>query len=566
MVLQRDKPIRIFGFAKPNDVVSVSIGKQTKREGKASQEGKWSIEFDPIAIGQDVSTITVLNQTSNEQVQIQDVLLGDVWVMGGQSNMEFDLYKVYDGDLEVVSAHFPQIRLLTIPADAGPEKRMTFQALDEFNDWTGESEWKGRWDACTPKTARMFSAIGYVFGRRLHQAGQIPIGLIDASRGGTTVETWTSRESLQKIPDGNKLVSFWDKQVADFDPDADLAKQMQNWERHAAEQRKIGREPRPKPQKRPGPALDQNRPANCFNRMLAVMDGLAVRGVVWHQGYNNALGDARPRLYADALQAMIGDWRTVFRDENLPFGIVSFSSGGEPQTRDNFEVRMIDPSAYIREAQFRAARELKHVSYVAAWDEQMNWYHPFKKIALAERIARWAMAETLKLDITWKPASLVSHEILENQIVLTFDVEVKPHDSRDFEGFAIAGEDRHFYPAYARHWIKGKDPQGKEQSDLKRIVVSHPLVPKPVAVRHAWARNPLGNATSGESRIRIHPVPGFRTDTWDFPEAPIVPNDDPKTAEHRRILAEMRRQAENWAKDRRKAEAQRILDGLEANR
>ena len=563
MVLQRDKPFRVFGFAKPDDEISIAIGKLSVGKTKTADDGRWSAQFAPIATGSVVSQIRVNNLTSHEEVQINDVLLGDVWVLGGQSNMELELHKIHDGDLEVLSANYPQIRLMTIPKGSGPETLTNFNSLNEFNSWASYHEWKGRWETCTPETVRNFAAIGYVFGRRLHQVGQVPIGLIDASRGGTTVETWVSRASLEKIPDAAKWIGLWDERVAKFDPEADLAQQLENWERHAEQQREIGKEPRPEPEVRPGPALDMNRPANCYNQMLMVLDGLSVKGAIWHQGYNNALGDARPKLYGQMFQTMITDWRTVFRDEELPFGIIGFSAGGEPQTNDNFESQMIDPAPYIREAQFRAAQEMKNVAYIASWDQQMNWYHPFKKVQLGERMARWAITTTLEKSVPWESPLCVSHEIVDSTIVVKFDRDVNTHDSREFEGFAIAGEDRRFYPVNGIPFVTGKDDRGRDQLDRSRVTVSHPLVPKPVAVRYAWARNPLGNGVNGAQHGRTIPIPGFRTDTWDFPEAPLVQNDDPATNEHRAGLNKLRRQAEEWTKDRKLAEARLVVESLE---
>jgi sialate O-acetylesterase len=560
MVLQRDKPVRIFGFARANDEIAVAIGDLSGKT-EAGADGRWSVEFAPIPLGTPISDIQVKNISSDELVKVDDVLLGDVWVLGGQSNMEFELKKVYDGDLEMLSAHFPQVRILTIPKGAAPDEATNFESLNEFNSWSNYHEWKGRWDACTPETVANFSATGYVFGRRLHQASQIPIGLIDASRGGTTVETWTSRDSLEKIPDAAKLVGLWDQRSAEFDPEADLAQQIENWEKHAEAQRKQGKDPRPKPTElRPGPALDMNRPGNCYNSMLAVIDGLAVRGAIWNQGYNNALGDARPRLYGEVFQTMICDWRSAFRDEELPFGIVGFSAGGEPQTLDNFETRMIDAAPYIREAQFRAAREMKNVGYVASWDQQMNWYHPFKKVELGERMARWALAITLGHRITWQAPANVKQDIVDGAIVVTFDRDVKTHDGRDFEGFAIAGEDRHFYPTAGKRFVKGKDDRGRDQFDNKRVTVSHPLVPNPVAVRYAWARNPLGNGVSGEHHGSTLAIPGFRTDSWNYPEAPVVPQNDPVLGKLKSEINSLRQQAEKWAQERKLAEARWIIE------
>lgn len=560
MVLQRDKPIRIFGSAQPNDQISVSFSDK-ETTAKTDSKGNWIAKLPPLAANSKPAIVRVKNITRNEERLIKDVLVGDVWVLGGQSNMELELHKIFDGDLEVLSANHPNIRLMTVPKNVGPKKVPSFDSLNEFNSWSKYYEWKGRWDLCTPKTVRNFSAIGYIFGRRLHLATQVPIGLVDVSRGGTTVETWTSRESLEKIPRSKQLVGIWDQRVAEYDPESDLAEQLKNWERQAKQQRKNGKEPRPKPtEARPGPGQDMNRPANCYNGMLSPLEGLCVKGVIWHQGYNNALADARPNLYNQMFQSMIGDWRTLFRDASLPFGIIGFSAGGKPQTMENFEEQMVDAAPFIREAQLDAAKNLKNVGYIASWDQQMNWYHPFKKSQLGERMARWALDTTTETKVTWQPAIAVKHEIVDSQIIVTFDREVNTHDSRDFEGFAIAGEDRHFYPATGKWFIKGKDAKGRELFDRKRIVVSNPLIQEPVAVRYAWARNPIGNGVSAEHQGRHLPIPGFRTDDWDYPEAPIVGPRDRALGAHRAEINSLRKKAKVWAKARRVQEAELFIN------
>lgn len=563
-VLQREKPLRIFGNGVPGNPLIVTLSPQLIKQTRTGADGRWSVEFPALKTGTPIEHILVRDLTTGKQVKSKDILLGDVWVLGGQSNMEFELHKVYDGDLEILSANHPNIRLMTVPKGAGPEKRRHVRALNEFNSWAKYYEQKGSWRASTPKTVRNFSANGYLFGVRLHLATRVPIGLIDASRGGTCVETWTSRETLAQIEGTAKLNAQWDARAASFDPAADLAQQMKNWERRAAQQRKQGKKPGPKPKVRPGPALDMNRPSNCYNGMLFPLAGFAVRGAIWNQGYNNALADARPRLYAQVFQAMIRDWRRLFRDEQLPFGIIGFSAGGQPQTAENFQACMVDAAPFIREAQFRAAREMKSVGYIASWDQQMNWYHPFKKAQLSERIARWALATTAGKKLPFEPAALIKHEVKGDQIVLTFDRNVATHDSRDFEGFAIAGENRLFYPTRGTPVVKGKDRRGRNQYQRNQITVSHPLVRTPVAVRFAWARNPLGNGVTGAHHGRDLPIPGFRTDDWDLPEAPIAPNNGPKIREHRKKLRELKRRAQKWDAERKIAEARHVLEAHEA--
>ena len=164
------------------------------------------------------------------------MLVGDVWVLGGQSNMEDVLESVYHGDVEVASANHPAIRLLTIPVNAGPKPLAEFPRINEYNAWTRHHEQKGSWFVCSPETVRRFSAIGYIFGRRLHLASRVPIGLIDASRGGTMVEAWTSRETLATLPEAAPLLKEWDERIAAHDPQKDLQGRIQRWRGQTGEE------------------------------------------------------------------------------------------------------------------------------------------------------------------------------------------------------------------------------------------------------------------------------------------------------------------------------------------
>lgn len=220
----------------------------------------------------------------------------------------------------------------------------------------------------------------------------VPIGLIDASWGGTTIEAWTARAKLATIPQSKGLTDEWDKTIAEYDPAASLKALIEEWKIGCAEAKRNGHEPDPKPtEPEPAPATDRNNPGAAFNGMIAPISGFNIKGVIFNQGFNNALGNARPRLYAKVFKAMIQDWRRAFRDESLPFGIIGLTAGGQPQTRENFELRMVDPGPFIREGQFKAGQELDNVCFMPAYDQQMPWYHPHKKFELGERTARWAL-------------------------------------------------------------------------------------------------------------------------------------------------------------------------------
>jgi sialate O-acetylesterase len=555
MVLQRDKPVKIWGMADPREEVKIEFGGQVKTT-VANQQGEWFTFLDAMSANAQPADMKVSGKASS--VLFTNVLVGDVWVLGGQSNMEFDLARIFHGDAEILSANFPAIRLMTIPSSANIEPKKDFERINEYDSWYDRYDKKGSWFICSPETVPTFSGMGYIFGRRLYMASQIPIGLVDASLGGTTVEAWISPETLKKMPENDSLLLQWNHKVATYDPENDLKEKIKNWEIRNAARIKEGLEPAPKPtEPSPYPAYDRNFPGSSYTGMVAVFAGLTVKGAVFHQGYNNALEDSRPKQYASNFKALINDWRQTFNDVNLPFGIIEFSAGGEPQTHDNYEVRMLDPSPYIREGQFKASREIPNTGYVCSYDQQVNWYHPQKKIEVAERMARWALSTQYGFDLKWEPTVCKNVERLKDRIIITFDKEVKTSDDRPIEGFAIAGSDRHFFPAKAAY-VKTQNEQGKPDFDKRRIEVWNSLCPDPVEVRYAWARNPLGNLANVE--CPIIPVPLFRTDNWDYPEAPYSMEG---FAEHRIRMKKLRKEAEEITKSRIIKEAKQKLEEFE---
>lgn len=551
MVLQRDKPVKIWGWAEPQEKVKVEFAGQVKTT-VANQQGEWFTFLDAMSANAQPADMRISGRESS--VLFSNVLVGDVWVLGGQSNMEFDLARIFHGDVEILSANFPAIRLMTIPSSANLKPQKDFERINEYDSWYDRYDKKGSWFICSPETVPTFSGMGYIFGRRIYMASQVPIGLVDASLGGTTVEAWISPETLKKMPENDSLLMQWNEKVTNYDPEEDLKEKIKNWEIRSAARKKEGLEPAPKPtEPSPHPAYDRNFPGSSYTGMVAVIAELTVKGAVFHQGYNNALEDSRPKQYAANFKALINDWRQTFNDTDLPFGIIEFSAGGEPQTLDNYEVRMLDPSPDIREGQFKAFKEIPNTGYVCSYDQQVNWYHPQKKTKAAERMARWALSTQYGFDLKWEPAICTNVERLKDKIIITFDREVKTSDDRPIEGFAIAGNDRHFFPAKAAY-VKTQDEKGQQVADKRRIEVWNNLCVDPVELRYAWARNPLGNLVNVE--CPIIPVPLFRTDQWEYPEAPYQPDD---YAAHRIKMKNLRQQAGEMARLRITREAEQLL-------
>ncbi len=428
-----------------------------------------------------------------------------------------------------MSANYPNIRILTIPAQNGPDNQPGFPRLYEWSGWFSRHFRKGDWDVCSPDIARQLSAIGYVFARRVHMASRIPIGVIDVSRGGTTVETWTPDPVLRKLasPRVRSLLAEWDEKVAQYDPQQDLEARIMAHRTRVANLRKQGEEipaDLTEPSDlRPGPAMDQNRPGNCYASMIAPIAGLAVKGAIFHQGYNNCFhGSQGAVLYYDIFPEMITAWRAAFEDPELAFGIISLCTEGKRQTRDNFCEQMLNAGPFIREAQYKTFLDFynagdQNIGFTSTYDLRRRWYHPQLKVPAGERIARWALATQygFRRDIRWKPPIVREMRIEEGRLVLRMDTAVSGvDDGGPIEGFAIAGADKRFHPADAVHLVTGKDSRGREQRDARLIVLSSQIVPQPEHYRYAWARSPLGNLqVGGNSDI---PLATQRSDDWSW--------------------------------------------------
>ncbi len=531
MVVQRDKPVVIWGWAAPGEEVTVSFGND-RQTTQAAADRTWRVTLASRPANAAPQQLVV--QGKDARLVLDNVLVGDVWLLGGQSNMEFELEKVENGQLEVVSANFPNIRVLTVPYAVGPEPRHSFPRLHEWSDWFGRHFRKGDWDECTPAIARELSAIGYTFARRVHLASQVPIGVIDASRGGTTVETWTPLARLRTLdePYLREKLADWDRRVATWDAQKDLEQRVtQN--RRWVEQQVAASKPVPDDRKhdpsdlRPGPIADANHPGHCYAGMIAPLAGLAVKGVLFHQGYNNAF-DGMPGvgLYRAVLPELLRAWRAAFGDPKLPFGILSLCTEGYPQTRDDYCEKMLDTGIYIREAHYHTFLELfragdTNVGFASTSDLRRRWYHPQVKIPAGERIARWALATQYGFgrELEWKPPLLTGMAVRDDALVLQLDTPVGDPEDGAIVGFAIAGDDRCFQPADVAYLEVGKDDRGQPRFDQKQLVLRSPLVPSPKHFRYAWGRNPLANLQAiGNKDL---PFATQRSDDWNVGEVPL---------------------------------------------
>ena len=531
MVLQRDKPVSIWGWANAGAEIVVSFGGNDQTVS-AANDNTWKVTLPTMAANAEPQTMII--KAANKTLTLDNILIGDVWVLGGQSNMEFPLDRIENGELEIISANFPNIRILTVPAMNGPDKKPGFARLHEWSGWFGRHYRKGDWDECSPEIVRELSAIGYVFARRLHMASQVPIGVIDASRGGTTVETWTPDAMLRKLnaPPLKTVMQEWDQKVADWDSQGDLDERIESYRQKVERFKKEGREmPANETEPtdlRPGPATDQNRPGNCYASMIGPLEGLKIKGAIFHQGYNNCFnGTQGTIMYRHVFPEMIASWRAAFNDPEMPFGILSLCTEGTVQTLDNYCEMMANPGPFIREAQYQTFLDLyqagdKNIGFTSTYDLRRRWYHPQLKIPAGERIARWALATQYGFErsIRWKPPIVTGMKVEGDRIELQLDEPASAvDDGGPILGFAVAGEDRKFHPALAKHLVIGKNDRGQPQTDKKVLVLSSSMVSNPVHYRYAWGRSPLGNLQA--DRITDIPFATQRSDDWSLENVPL---------------------------------------------
>ena len=527
MVLQRDKPITIWGWAPVGSEVEVSFGKRSAIAKAAGEKERWQVTFDSQPANSQGQELMV--KAGEEVIRMENILIGDLWVMNGQSNMAFALKAVYQNTFESAQAHLPLMRHLRINSYAESEHVETDLEEKDLNGNDPDKNWK----VVTPEVALDMGAIGYVFGSRLQRVLQIPIGIIDNSRGGASMESLVPRHKFKEHPMAAEYLAWVEKRQVEFDWEEALKKPVEKWEKTVAGQRKKGvaedKLP-PKPSRETlrswnVPGRSPSDAASCYNGMFGVFKGLNVKGVAFHQGFNNAMMNTscKPKFYRVLMKLMVDGWREDFNDPQLPVAIIGLCAGGKAQTRLNFEELGFSTAAYIRESQrlgLADSKDLANTAFIPSYDQKIPQLHTKKKKELGLRSARWALKTIYGMeDIVWDTANLLSAEPEDGKILLTFDKPVLPDDfGSELEGFSIADRSGVHYLAHAVPvQVKNKNERNKQ------ILVSSPLVKDPVSVRYAWARAPMANLKV--NGIPWQPLHSFRTDAIDF--TPEVAHQDP---------------------------------------
>ncbi|CAN5141096.1 sialate O-acetylesterase [soil metagenome] len=548
MVLQRDKPIAIWGWAAAGTEVTVTLGEQTATGKAAGEKGRWEVVFKEQPANARGQSLSI--KTGDQMIKMDNILIGDIWVMNGQSNMAIALRTIHEGQFEASMAHLPLLRHFRIQAGAESENVET-DISDQYINAPNSPD--KNWSVCTPEVALQMGAIGYIFGSRIQRSLQIPIGIIDNGRGGASMESLVPRHQFAKHPDAAEYLAWVDQRRAAFREKDFLMAELDKWKtahdqwekQKATDLAKGVTTTRKEPKKPDGsirtwsvPGRTPSDAASCYNGMFGVFKGLNIKGVAFHQGFNNAMNNTscNPKFYRTLMKLMVEGWREDFSDPKLPVAVIELCAGGTAQTHLNFETEGFSTAAYIREAQRLGLNDLNdplHTAFIPCYDQKIPQLHPQKKKELGIRTAHWALNSVYgKTEIPWTTAKLVSAVPEGSQMLLTFDKPVFPDDmSSVIEGFSIADKSGEYYMAHAA--VKAiKDNAMKN----RQILVSSPLVREPVAVRYAWARSPLGNLkVEGKPWQPLH---SFRTDSWDF-TAEVKHSDPDGPKKNAEIIKEM---------------------------
>jgi len=477
-VLQRDRPVPLWGRAGPRAVVTVEYRGQ-KLQAAADGSGRWRVALAAMAAAADGADLSVTTATG-EAVTLHDVVVGEVWLASGQSNMEWSLSGVRDAAAEIAAASHPLIRHLRVehvPSDTPADSVAT-----------------GGWKVCTPATAGEFTAVGYFFARDLAQKLGVPVGLIHSSWGATPIESWLALDVLQKSKAWPRFNAEWQEALKVFPQrQAEYPALEAAWRKASIEEQTTGKKnPLNWPHPPVGPGTEF-APGALFNGMIRPLAPYALRGALWYQGESN-VGHAEE--YAELLPLMIRNWRDQWDGSDFPFYVVQLPNYADTHPGGRKWAR-------LREAQSKVA-VLPNVGMVVTIDVGNSLdIHPPNKRPVGERLAQLALVQAYGKAGDW------SGPVFQTAIRAGSSMRVRfahaaglASRTPEIGGFEIAGEDRVFHRAMV-------------QLDDRSVIVSSPEVPEPVAVRYAWTNDPACPLVNAAGL----PAAPFRTDDWPVSEA-----------------------------------------------
>jgi len=475
-VFQREVDFPVIGKADPGAEVEVQWqGKDFKV--KAGTDGKWLVRLDPSPANEKGQVLKVTSGTNS--IVVSDILIGEVWLASGQSNMEWKLKQIGAQSAEAEKADDPLLRLVGIshtPAHAPSESVKT------------------TWNLTTKGSALNFSAVAYFFGRELRKDLKVPVGLIQSAVGGTPAEAWTPIEFLKSdvafakaVNDREEYPNWYPQLVAKYERD-ELAYNLE-----VKEAQKTGAKPPKKPRAPHAPDKNPNLASVLWNGMIHPLVPYPIRGVIWYQGEANAY---RAEVYEKLLTGMIEAWRKAWGQGDFPFLIVQLADfnyneeGGSGTTW-----------AKLRDAQSAVAEHVKKtgMAVILGLGEPED-IHPQRKMEVGERLALWAKKIAYGKDVVCQGPVFDSVKYSGVEAIVSFRPltgGLKSSDQKEVGGFAVAGSDKQFKPAQAR-------------LDKNQVILKSSEVANPAFVRYAWCNRPADANLTDESNLPARP---FRTDT-----------------------------------------------------
>jgi sialate O-acetylesterase len=479
MVLQQNQKIPIWGKADPGEAITVRFAGQSKN-ASATADGRWMVKLDPLRAN---ATPATLNISGKNTIELKNILVGEVWLVAGQSNMQRLLSETANGDAAMSAANHPQIRLFNV------SRQVAFKHAPPP---------LATWQACSPQSVKEFSAAGYYFGVELENALHVPIGLINASYGGSQAEAWTPVEYLLASDDLRPTVErtkIWDEERARVRVEYDGA--LKKWREESDKAKAAGARPSPSPAV-PDALREYRVAASIYDGMIAPLIPFYIRGAIWYQGESN---EARAQQYGILLPTMIKAWRERWGEEKFPFGIVQLPNYRDPKPEPTDEAW-----SHVREAQRRTALNVPNTGLIVTIDiGEAHDIHPKDKLTLGKRMAHWALVDVYGRKLTRSGPMFREMKITGSKVVLQFAEAgsgLKVRNGEQLEEFAIAGADHKWHWANAR--IIGND----------RVEVWSDAVAQPLAVRYAFNNNPRNPNLTNETGLPASP---FRTDSWPDP-------------------------------------------------
>jgi sialate O-acetylesterase len=488
MVLQSGMAVPVWGTASPAEKVTVRFQGQMQ-SATAGADGKWMVRLASLKTGGPFEMTIAGDKAGETPMVVKDVLVGEVWLGSGQSNMDFTVATttrhyfagVQNEEQEIAAANYPNIRMFT-----GGWK----------NSYEPQSEISGSWLIVTPENVKEMSAIGYLFARDMQKELKVPFGIVTEAFGASTAEAWTSREALDANPQLKPLVEAFDAKVAAYkEHPPDISAALKAWEAGVAKANAAGTRP-PRRPSNGDPIGDQHNPTVMFNGMIAPVIPYAIKGVLWYQGEAINGGSTGYKLYPLLQATLIKDWRQRWGEGNLPFYICQLAPLKPWPTRPDTWYNNPD----VREAQ-ATVLSIPNTGMAVTIDigDPSN-IHPKDKQDVADRLTRIALANTYGRTIEYSGPRYDSMKVEGNAIRIKFTHTTGGLVAKggELKTFVIAGKDGKFVPATAR-------------IEKDAVVAFSPDVPEPAAVRYAWDNYPEGcNLYNGDGL----PAAPFRTDQF----------------------------------------------------